>query len=68
MSARRRCEGAAPPVPEAPMDEQQIEGEPPGGDAGARDESVAERTPPPPRRKRHWGLILVGVFIVLPGS
>ena len=48
------------------MDEQQIEGEPPGGDAGARDESVAERTPPPPRRKRHWGLILVGVFIVLP--
>lgn len=28
-------------------------------------ESMGERAPAP-RRKRHWGLILIGVFVVLP--
>jgi len=50
------------------MDEHDIEREPPPSGGAAREHVAAEpATPLPPRkRKPHWLLILLGVFIVLP--
>jgi len=48
---------------ETPMDEREIEAR--GDGSAAHTEPVAEHAPPQ-KRKRHWGLILLGVIVVLP--
>jgi len=48
------------------MDERDTGRETATDSATLHDESLGEPTPPRPKRKRHWGLILLGVFVVLP--
>lgn len=52
------------------MDAHDTEGESTTGGDAAHEEPAAERAAPaapgPPRRKRHWVLLLLGTFVVLP--
>ena len=48
------------------MDEHDTGSETMGDAAASHDGPIAEPTPPPRKRKRHWGWILFGAFVVLP--
>ena len=56
---------AEPLAPGVPMDERDTGNEATTDGAVPREEPAA-RPALPPKRKRHWGLILLGVFVVLP--
>ena len=47
------------------MDDREIEDEAKSDGAAAHDAALAEHAPPR-KRKRHWGLVLFGVVVVLP--
>jgi hypothetical protein len=65
FSAGHSSSAKGEPHAEAAMNEHQPEEGPTGDDPITPAGPAAEQTPSTPR-KRHWGLILLGVFVVLP--